>query len=185
VAVDLFLVIPQNPATPQINPTLTTTTDQYFSTAFPNAAVFEVADYDFVVENPTTIGAGGGAGAGKVRFDGLVIHKQVDKISPVLFTISASGEHFAVVQLYVRRTGGAPGATPYLAYEFQTVFITNIEWSASDSADPTEAVTFAYGVVVIAFEPTNADGSPAAAVVRGSWSEITNEGNIPDTLNLK
>jgi len=188
VAVNLFLVIPPNAATPQISKALTSTQDQWFVTTFPSAAIFEITDFEFTAENPTVIGAGStGAGAGKIKFDGLVIHKPVDQGSPALFTISASGEHFAVVQLYIRNSGAGPSgapATPYLGYEFQTVFITNIGWSAGDGSGTTEAVTFAFGAMVMAFGPTNPDGSQGQ-VIKGSWSELTNTGNVPDSLDVK
>jgi type VI secretion system secreted protein Hcp len=187
MAVDLFLVIPPNAATPQISKSLTSTQDQYFLTTFPSAAIFEVTDFEFAVENPTVAAAGGGAGAGKAKFDGLVIHKPVDKGSPVLFSISASGEHFAVVQLYIRNSGAGPSgapATPYLGYEFQTVFITNIGWSGGESAGTTEAVTFAFGAMVTAFGPTNPDGTPGQ-VIKGSWNELTTAANVPDSLQVK
>jgi type VI protein secretion system component Hcp len=187
VAVDIFLVIPPNPATPQISRALTTTQDQFFLTTFPTAAIFEVTDFEFAVENPTVAAAGGGAGAGKIKFDGLVIQKPVDNGSPVLFTISASGEHFAVVQLYIRNSGAGPSgapAAPYLGYEFQTVFITNIGWSGGDGSGTTEAVTFAFGAMAIAFGPTNPDGSQGQ-VIKGNWSELTNAANVQDTLDVK
>ena len=62
MAVDLFLVIPPNAATPQISKSLTSTQDQYFLTTFPTAAIFEVTDFEFAVENPTVAAAGGGQG---------------------------------------------------------------------------------------------------------------------------
>lgn len=46
------------------------------------------------------------------------------------------------------------------------------------------AVTFAFGAMVLAFGPTNPDGTPGQ-VIRGSWSELTNAGNIPDALEVK
>jgi type VI protein secretion system component Hcp len=157
-------------------------------TTFPGAAIFEITDFEFTAENPTVTGAGNTAsGAGKIKFDGLVIHKPVDQGSPALFTISASEEHFPVVQLYIRNAPGPAGGTPlpFLGYEFQTVYITDIDWSAGvDSTQPVDAVTFAFGAMVIAFKPTNPDGTLGQAS-RGSWSEITNAGNVPDTLDVK
>jgi hypothetical protein len=38
--------------------------------------------------------------------------------------------------------------------------------------------------MVLAFGPTNPDGTPGQ-VIRGSWSELTNAGNIPDALEVK
>jgi type VI secretion system secreted protein Hcp len=185
--VDLFLVIPPNATTPQISRALTSTQDQWFVTTFPGAAIFEITDFEFAAENPTVVGASTGAGAGKVKFDQLVIHKSVDQGSPALFTISASGEHFPVVQLYIRNASGPAGATPlpFLGYEFQTVFITNIDWSAGNgSSQPVEAVTFAFGAMVIAYKPTNPDGTLGQAS-RSGWSTITNAGNVQDTLDVK
>src|ERR1700740_1535883 len=47
---------------------------------------FEIKDFSFGVENPTTIGsATGGAGAGKVKFHEFVIKKVTDSASPVFF----------------------------------------------------------------------------------------------------
>ena len=188
MAVNLFLVIPPNAATPQISKALTSTQDQWFVTTFPSAAIFEITDFEFTAENPTVIGAGStGAGAGKIKFDGLVIHKPVDQGSPALFTISASGEHFPVVQLYIRNASGPAGTAtiPFLGYEFQTVYITNIGWSAGgESTQPVEAVTFAFAAMVTAFKPTNPDGTLGQAS-RGGWSEITNSGNVQDTLDVK
>ncbi len=185
MAVNVFLVIPQNAATPQISRSMTSTQDQWFLTTFPGAAILEVTDFDFTVENPTVMATGAGAGASKMKFDGLLIHRPVDQGSPVLFSISAAGEHFAVVQLYVRNSSAGPSpAPPYLGCEFQTVFITNIDWSGDESAGTTEAVTFAFGAMVMAYASINPDGTPGP-VIRGGWSELTNAGNIPDSLEVK
>lgn len=45
-------------------------------------------------------------------------------------------------------------------------------------------MAFAFGAMVMAFGPINPDGAPGQ-VIRGSWSELTNAGNIPDTLAVK
>lgn len=183
--IQAFLVIPPKPGNPPIS--ATPSTDPYFSANVPNAAVIEIRDFEFAVENPAVVGSQAGAGAGKERLDQLLIHKVVDRISPALFSASASGGHFAVMHLYVRQDSAGPAAAqgaPFLVYEFQTVFITNITWSGSGGdAQPAEAVTFTYGALVIAYKATNPDGS-LGQVAKGGWSQVTNTGNVPDTIPM-
>jgi type VI secretion system secreted protein Hcp len=188
VPIDVFLVIPQSPGNPPV--AATPSTDLYFKATFPNAAVIPIDDYAFAVENPVAIGsASSGAGAGKETFHELVVHKAVDKSSPFLFTASASGGHFAAVQLYLRQTPATTTATsktvPFLAYEFQTAFVSKIEWDGGAAADrPAETVHLAYGALVVAYQATNVDGTPAPTV-RAGWSQITNLGNVQDTIPLR
>src|SRR5438105_8515124 len=92
-------------------------------TAHPSG--FEIKDFSFGVENPTSIGsATGGAGAGKIKFNEFTIKKTVDKASPLLFKVCASGDHFRTVTLYLRKAGGEPtrpqgtaNSTDYLFYK--------------------------------------------------------------------
>jgi type VI protein secretion system component Hcp len=186
VAVDIFLVIRSNNSNPQISDT--TTTDSYFSSTFSSAVVCEISDFDFDVQNTINIGtATAGAGGGKAALGQLVIHRAVDKLSPALLSISATGEHFVAIQLYLRHSNPTAGGTapaPFLAYEFQTVFISKIEWSAGAGADLTEEVTFIYGAVAVAFQASNADGSLAGAPVKSAWSQLTNSSSVQDSIIL-
>lgn len=186
MAVDIFLVIRSNSQNPQISDT--PTTDPYFLSTFSSAVVFEVSDFDFDVQNTISIAsASTGAGAGKANFSQLVIHRSVDKLSPALLSISATGEHFAAIQLYLRHpnpTGGGQVPAPFLAYEFQTVFISKIEWSAGAGADLTEEVTFVFGALVVAFQAANPDGSLAGAPTKSAWSQLTNSSSVQDSIIL-
>jgi type VI secretion system secreted protein Hcp len=186
VAVDIFLVIRSNSQNPQLSDT--PTTDPYFLSTFPGAVVFEVSDFDFDVQNAISLGsATGGAGTGKAALGQLVIHRAVDKLSPALLGVSATGEHFAAIQLYLRHPNPAAGAAasaPFLAYEFQTVYITKIEWSAGGGADLTEEVTFVYGALAVAFQAASADGTAAGTPVKGGWSQIQNSSSVQDSIIL-
>jgi type VI protein secretion system component Hcp len=185
VAVDIFLVIRSNSGNPQISDT--PTTDSYFSSTFPGAVVFEVSDFDFDVQNTINVGTtGAGPATGKAALGQLVIHRPVDKLSPALLSISATGAHFVAIQLYLRHpnAAGGPASAPFLAYEFQTVLISKIEWSAGAGADLTEEVTFIYEALAVAFQATNPDGSAAGTPVKTAWSQITNSSNVTDSIVL-
>jgi len=125
-----------------------------FTDAEKAAIAFEIKDFSFGVENPTTIGsATGGAGAGKIKFNEFTITKSVDKASPVLFKSCAAGEHYKKVTLEMRKAGGDPqgAGTPFLKYSFSTVFTTKIDWSGPGDEGPEESITFVYGTLGIQY----------------------------------
>src|ERR1041385_5553591 len=71
---------------------------------------FELKDFSFGVENPTTIGsATGGAGAGKVKFNEFTIKKVSDSASPMFRQAASSHRHFPRVVVQMRKAGGDPG----------------------------------------------------------------------------
>jgi type VI secretion system secreted protein Hcp len=180
--IEIFLVIPQDPANPVV--TEATNPDPSLTAAFPNSTVIPVTGFELDVDNATAAGsATAGAGAGKVEFNPLTIHKVVDKASPSLFSACASGRHFATAQLYLRQQAG-PSGNIFLAYEFQMVFITKIDWSGSagDQA-PTETLTMEYGALVIAFKPAGSGSSPGQ-VIQGGWNRVTNTSDVQSTLAL-
>jgi type VI secretion system secreted protein Hcp len=156
--------------------------DDYLSRTFPKSVAVEVRDFSFGAQNPTTVGsATAGAGAGKVKFNELVVTKSVDQLSPSLFLISASGGHFPSAQLVVRKPGGTGGpGKPYLAYEFQMVFVTGVEWSRGDDG-PAEQVTFVYGALAVGYYPQRPDGSLGQLTKQG-WSQMLDKQTGPETL---
>src|SRR5262245_490246 len=126
-------------------------------------AAFEIKDFSFGVENPTTIGsATGGAGAGKIKFNEFTIKKTSDKASPAFFRNCVAGAHYKTVTLEMRKAGGDPTSAgkPFLQFKFDTVFTTKIDWSAPGDDVPEESITFVYGkleahIVSLAHRPSH------------------------------
>ena len=88
------------------------TKDAYYSTK----KAFEIKDFSFGVENPTTIGsATGGAGAGKIKFNEFTIKKTTDKSSPLFFKNCCAGVHYGSVTIAMRKSGGDPETLEMLA----------------------------------------------------------------------
>jgi type VI secretion system secreted protein Hcp len=180
MALDSYLAFPQASGTPTIGDTAQT--NPSLASPFPNAGVIEVTSFELAIDNTTSIGGPGGAGAGKTDFESLVISRVVDKASPVLFSLAAAGHVFEKVQMYVRQAGATP--VTLVGYEFGTVVITKIDWSGTTGADAlTETVTLEYGSMVMAFQPTNADGTPAPTVT-GGWNRVANTDALSDTLAM-
>src|SRR5687767_10250389 len=119
-AVDAFIwFVPASSALPIEGET----TDEFFKAK----KAFEIKDFSFGVENPTTIGsATGGAGAGKIKFNEFTIKKTSDKASAAFFKNCATGSHYQTVIIALRNAGGDGSNDPYLYFQFQPVFTTKI-----------------------------------------------------------
>lgn len=86
--------------------------------------VFEIKDFSFGVENPTTIGsATGGAGAGKIKFNEFTIKKTSDAASPALQKVSVAGMQIPLTQ-----------KTQYNGQEYYIVKLTDVLISSVQSS---------------------------------------------------
>jgi type VI secretion system secreted protein Hcp len=169
MAVDIFLSLVNKG-----KPVLGETQDSAFC-----KSAFEIKDFTFGVENPTTIGsATGGAGAGKAKFNEFTIKKRTDNASPVLFQNLAQGIHYETMVLSVRKAGGGQtSGKVFLKYTFSTVFTTKMDWSGPGDEGPEESITFVYGKLGVHYQVQQADGTLGAPTV-GSWNQITNSQNV-------
>jgi len=154
-----------------------------FVTANNSKALFEVTDYSFDVEQTLNIGsASSGAGAGKITFNPFSITRSVDKSSPILFNMAASGTSFQNVGLGLRKSsGGDTAGRFYLVFNFKLMAVKTISWAHSDETGMTETVTFEYGGLVMRYTPQNSDGTFGAAIA-GGWNRVKNiKDDNPDT----
>jgi type VI secretion system secreted protein Hcp len=140
-ATDTFLKFDKSPTAPGLDGEST-------DASFPKA--IEISEFDWGIENPTTIGsATGGAGTGKAKFEEVHIKKTPDASSAGLMTALGRSTPIPNAWIIVRKAGdGQTGARPYLQYRLNKVFVTKIDVSNSSGDDtPTENVTFAVGAV--------------------------------------
>jgi type VI secretion system secreted protein Hcp len=135
---------------------------------------FEIEDWSFGVENPTTMGsATNGVGAGKAKFNEFTIKKTSDSASPTFFKNCVAGAHYEKVTLEMRKAGGDPASSgkPFLTYTFGNVFTTKINWSGPGDEGPEEQITFVYGSLKVAYTPQNNDGSPGTPI-SSEWPPV-------------
>src|SRR5215510_12248864 len=127
---------------------------------------FEIKDFSFGVENPTTIGsATGGAGAGKIKFNEFTIKKTTDKASPLFFKNCCMGAHYQTVIIAMRKAGrnAATSGKEFLRFKFETVFTTKIDWSGPGDEGPEESITFVFGKLGIKVTPQESGSQPVLA----------------------
>jgi type VI secretion system secreted protein Hcp len=137
---------------------------------------FEIKDFSFSLENPTTIGsATAGAGAGKAKFNEFEITKTTDYASPTFFKNCVAGIHYDKVYLAMRKAGGDPKASgkEFLRYIFGTVFTSGIDWSGPGDEGPEEKIKFVYGALYIIYTQQKSDGTPGKQNMT-TWSQINN-----------
>jgi type VI secretion system secreted protein Hcp len=143
---------------------------------------FEIKDFQFGVENPTTIGsATGGAGAGKIKFNEFTIKKTTDQASPLFFKNCCVGAHYQTVTISMRKSGGTADVSgkEFVQFKFDTVFTTKIDWSGPGDEGPEESITFVYGKLGVQYttQNTSMDGTPGtmgAQKVAG-WDQVQNK----------
>jgi type VI secretion system secreted protein Hcp len=148
------------------------TLDEYYK----DKKAFEIKDFSFGVENPTTIGsATGGAGAGKIKFNEFTIKKTTDKASPLFFKNCCVGAHYGTVTIEMRKAGGDPvsAGKPFLQFRFDTVFTTKIDWSGPGDEGPEESITFVYGKLGVKYWIQDKSGVQAGDKFAG-WDQVKN-----------
>jgi type VI secretion system secreted protein Hcp len=129
----------------------------------------DIMSFSWGASTSTHIGTGTGASVGKCSVSDFSVMKTSDSASPVLFQKCCDGTVIAtgVVTLQRQVQGNA---TPYLVYNFNNVYVTNLSWSGSGGAgdSPMESVSFCFQVGTVDYTPQKDDGS-AGTAIHGGW----------------
>lgn len=127
----------------------------------------DVLGWSFGGANPSSIGVGGGGGAGKVSLGEITITKFLDASSAEIFQAMCKGTHFETGKLTAYKGGG--DALPYLVIEFEEMYPTAQSMGGSGGEDRfTESVSFAFGKITVTYTEQGAAGTAAGDHV-GAW----------------
>ena len=122
----------------------------------------EVLSWSWGVSGGSTSAVGGGAGAGKVKFQDFNFTHQIDKSSPLLLRACATGEHIKEATITVRKAG--KGQQEYLIIKMNDVIVTGVSLSDTDQAPSAELVALQFAKIALEYKPQKADGSLDAAI---------------------
>lgn len=128
----------------------------------------DILSFSWGVSQTSTYGAGASgkeAKAGRADFSNLSIMKVLDATTPLLCDHCASGNILDKVYIVYDKPVGDLQADYFRIY-LTDALITSVQLSGSNE-NPTEAVSFAFQKVEIAYKAENDDGSLAAAVPKG------------------
>ena len=123
----------------------------------------EVLSWNWGLNQPGSIGSGGGGGMGKVSFSDLTFSHHVDKATPNLMKACATGQHIKEAKMTIRKSGKKP--QEYLIVIMSDIVITRVEPSGqSGEAGTSEIVSLRFGKVDLEYKPQKADGSLDAGI---------------------
>lgn len=124
----------------------------------------EVLSFSWGVSNVAPVGVGSGGGAGKAKFQDLVIVHRIDKASPLLMQACATGKHLNEATITHRKAG--KGQQEYLIVKLNDVLITAVTHSGTAEQPDTsaESVSLSFAKVHLEYRPQKPDGSLDAGV---------------------
>jgi type VI secretion system secreted protein Hcp len=103
----------------------------------------------------TSVAGTGGSGAGKADLSDFSIMKYLDKATAPTFKALVMGTHIKSGNVEAVKAGA--GGKPFLKYDFQEMFVTSQQLSAS-SEIPTESVSFSYNQIKVEYSTQNEQG---------------------------
>jgi type VI secretion system secreted protein Hcp len=125
----------------------------------------EIESFSWDVTQTGSLGTpGGGGGTGRAAPADFSIVMPFSSASPLIFKKAVTGEHIESAQVSVRKAGGQ--SQDFLKYEFDTVFVTKVDWvgSGGDERAPGEEVTFQFEKISVSYAPTLPDGRLGQAI---------------------
>ncbi|HEY1287643.1 MAG TPA: type VI secretion system tube protein Hcp [Burkholderiales bacterium] len=122
----------------------------------------EVLSWSWGVSQTGTMAFGSGGGAGKAAFQDISFTHHLDKASPTLAKVCATGEHIKEALLTVRKAG--KGQQEFLHIKLADVIVTSVQQGSSGSDAPHENVSLNFSKIVLDYKPQKQDGSLDAAV---------------------
>lgn len=117
------------------------------------------------VQQTGTAGSGGGAGGGRAQFKDISLIKQMDKSSPKLLLLAATGEHIKRATIICRKAGKTP--QEYLKVTLSDAILSSYSVGGGGSPIATESLSIAYSKIEYEYKPQKADGSLDAPVKTG------------------
>ena len=105
---------------------------------------------------------GGGAGAGKVANQDVIVNAKFSKASLALMLSCATGKHLQEAKLTLRRQGKS--LVEYLHWTFQDVLVASYQTGATQQGNVPEDIFYLnFSKMKVEYFPTNADGVPGQA----------------------
>jgi len=135
----------------------------------------DVLAWSWGMSNSGTTHIGGVGGEAKVNVQDISVTKYIDKATPDLMLLTASGKHFPKLELFVSKPCPADcTAYPYFKLTMTEVLVTSVSTGGSGGEDRlTENVSFNFAKVEWCYTATLKDGLPDTPEC-GGWDIVTN-----------
>ena len=122
----------------------------------------DVLAWSWGMSNSGTTHIGGIGGEDKVNVQDISVTKWIDKATPDLMLLTASGKHFPKLELFVSKSCPAEcTAYPYFKLTMTEVLVTSVSTGGSGGEDRlTENVSFNFAKVQWCYTAVLKDGNP-------------------------
>lgn len=138
-----------------------------------HSAEINVLSFDYGATQSATAHEGTGSTSGRADVHDLTVVKHVDKSSPILFHLCASGQHIPKATLSIRKAGGK-SPVDYLVITMEQVLITTFKSGAQGSADRvSETLVLNFATIKIDYTPQKEDGTGMGKITKG-WNIAKN-----------
>lgn len=139
------------------------------STDSTHADEIDLLSWTFSAAQAGTAGTGPGTGSGKVSIQDIAITKRVDRSSPILFYMCATGSHLKEATLTVRKAGGTE-PVEYLVCKMEHVLVTGYSTNGSQGQEElVEQVSLSFKKVGFVYTPQLDDGTGGPTIEKG-WN---------------
>ncbi len=105
----------------------------------------------------------------------LVVTKNVDAASPLLYAACVKGQNLKDVTISVNRTDGAGGQVEYLQIKMTDTVISSCNQSGSSGGMPMDVIALNYGSILFTYTKTTGADPGAQGNVTGGWDYVTNQ----------
>jgi len=123
----------------------------------------EVLSWSWGVSTGASGAQGSGGGDGKASFSDFNFTHRVDKASPVLFKMCATGEHIKEATITARKAG--KGQQEFLIIKMSDVIVTSVQAGGGGNDGSTaESVGLRFAKVDLEYKPQRPDGALDASL---------------------
>lgn len=116
----------------------------------------------------------GGHTAERTEHGDMVLVKDMDSASPLLYQAVSGGTTFQTAQIEFFRDAGDGKRVKYLEIQLKNVLIARVEPSIDGKALPSETLSLKYAAVQWKYQKQNIDGGQGG-VTQGAWSLTKND----------
>ncbi|HEX8713580.1 MAG TPA: type VI secretion system tube protein Hcp [Terracidiphilus sp.] len=116
----------------------------------------QLMSWSWGASNMSSVAGTGGSGAGKVDMSDFNLMTFFDKSTPKFFKNISKGTHITKGTLEAVKSGA--DGKPYLKIDFQEIFITSLQMSASSEV-PSVSITFTYNEIKVDYSQQDEKGN--------------------------
>jgi type VI secretion system secreted protein Hcp len=116
----------------------------------------QLMSWSWGASNMSSVAGTGGSGAGKVDMSDFSMMTYFDKSTPKFFKNISKGTHITKGTLEAIKSGA--DGKPYLKIDFQEIFITSLQMSASSEV-PSVSISFTYNEIKVDYSQQDEKGN--------------------------